>query len=202
MSRYTGPKNKLMRRAGADLGLKTNTAKVTRRLNIPPGQHGRKGVKKTSDYGHQLREKQKVKWLYGIKEKQFRRYFEQATKNPAATGAELLSLLEQRLDNIVYRLRLAPTRAAARQLVVHGNVLVNQRQLNRPSYQVKIGDTIKLSSKAEKIPVILELLNEQAKNLPAWLERQATVGKLIKRPERDHIDADVNEQLIVEFYSR
>lgn len=202
MANYNGPKNRKSRRAGIDLGFKVNVAKVARRVNIPPGQHGRKGARKLSDYGIQLREKQKVKWLYGIMEKQFHRYFEQATKTPGATGSELLRLLEQRLDNVVYRLGLAPTRAAARQMVVHGHVQVNQKKVDRPSYQVSPGETIQLSDKALKIPVIAGLLSEKGKNIPSWLERQAAVGRVKATPNRDHIDVDINEQLIVEYYSR
>jgi len=202
MARTTGPKNKLARRAGMDLGLKTNSAKLSRRLNIPPGQHGRKGTRKPSEYGIQLREKQKVKWIYGIMEKQFRRYFEKATKNPAATGNELLRLLELRLDNVVYRLGFAPTRTAARQYVVHGHLKVNGQKVDRPSYQVQIGDTINLSDKATKIPIVAELLQEKGKNIPKWLETKATVGRIKGLPDREDIDADINENLIVEFYSR
>jgi len=202
MARYTGPKNKLMRRAGADLGLKTKAMKVSRRLNIPPGQHGRKGAKKLSDYGVQLREKQKVKWIYGVLEKQFRRYFDKATKNPADTGAELLKLLEQRLDNVIYRLGFSPTRTAARQLVVHGHVLVNEAKVDRPSYQIQVGDTVRLTAKALKIPMIAELLAAEPKGIPSWLNRKGAVGQIKTLPNRDHIDADVNEQLIVEYFSR
>lgn len=202
MARYTEPKVKLMRRAGADLNLKTNSGKVARRLNIPPGQHGRKGTKKLSDYGIQLREKQKVKWLYGVLEKQFRQYFQIATKNPAATGSELLSLLERRLDNTLFRLGLAPTRAAARQMIAHGNVQVNDKKLTIPSYQVRTGDTIAITPKAAKIPAVAELLEDKGKNIPKWLERKATVGKVIAVPDREDVDADINENLIVEFYSR
>ncbi len=202
MARYIGPKNKLARRANTDLGLKTNPAKLSRRLNIPPGQHGRKGTKKLSSYGQQLREKQKVKWIYGVLEKQFRRYYEKATKNPASTGEELLRLLERRLDNVVFRLGLAPTRAAARQLVVHGQVKVNNLKLDRPSYQVKTGDVINLTDKALKIPYVAGVVAEKGKALPKWLTRQAAVGKVVAFPERKDIDADINENSIVEYYSR
>jgi small subunit ribosomal protein S4 len=202
MSRYTGPKNKRSRRTGQDLGFKTNPAKVARRLNIPPGQHGRKGGRKLSDYGIQLREKQKAKWIYGIQEKQFRRYIDLATKNPSATGEELLRLLESRLDNVVYRLGLAPTRAAARQLVSHGNVLVNEHKVDRPSYQITVNDTVTLSKTAVKIPYIAVLLEEKSKFIPKWLTRQAHVGKVIALPERADIEGDINENSIVEYYSR
>ena len=202
MSRYLGPKNKLARRANLDLSLKTNPAKLARRLNIPPGQHGRKGTKKLSDYGLQLREKQKVKWVYGVLEAQFRRYYLKATKNPAATGEELLRLLERRLDNVGYRLGLAPTRPSARQLIVHGHVKVNRRPVDRPSYQVKVGDTVTLSPRALKIPTIKTLLDQKNILVPSWLKRQAVVGKMVSLPQKNDWQLDVNENLIVESYSR
>lgn len=202
MARLTASKNKLTRRAGQDLGLKTNPVKVGRRLNIPPGQHGRKGSKKMSVYGTQLREKQKLKWVYGLLEKQFRRYIVQATKNPQATGDELLRLLERRLDNVVYRLHFAPTRASARQMVVHGHVKVSGQTVDRPSFQVKIGDTITISSVGQKIPSTAALLAEKNVFIPKWLKRQAVVGQVNTLPEREDIDAQVNEKMIVEFYSR
>lgn len=201
MARHTGPKNKKARRIGIDLALKTDSTKLARRLNIPPGQHGRKGMRKLSDYGVQLKEKQKVKLIYGILEKQFRRYINQAAKNPAATGLELLRLLERRLDNVVYRLGFAPTRAAARQLVVHRHVTVNGQRVDRPSYNINVDDVITLSSKAVKIPAVSESM-EQSAGVASWLQRKSGVGKVTGLPERDHIDIDINENLIVEFYSR
>jgi small subunit ribosomal protein S4 len=202
MARRTGPKTKLSRRVGMDLGHKTNAGKLSRRLNIPPGQHGRKGSRKLSDYGIQLREKQKVKWIYGLLEKQFRRYFDRATKNPSATGTELLRLLELRLDNTLYRLGFAPTRPAARQMVVHGQVKVNERKVNRPSYQVHAQDTISLTKTGQNIPAVAELLEEKNKNIPQWLERKAAIGRIKALPQREDIDADINENLIIEYYSR
>lgn len=201
MARLTGPKQKLQRAIGEDLGLKTNSVKVARRLNVLPGQHGRKGRKKMSDYGMQLKEKQKLRFLYGIVEKQMRKYYDQATKTPASTGTMLLKTLERRLDNIVYRLGFAPTRAAARQLVGHNHVQVNGKKVSIPSYLVKMGDVISLRDKATHIPVVAALLKEKA-GVPVWLERQATSGKVIRFPERDEIDYNVNEQLIIEYYSR
>lgn len=202
MARYNGPKNKLARKVGVDLGLKTNAVKVARRLMMRPGQHGTKRRRKLSDFGLQLREKQKVKYLYGILEKQLRRLYSQASKNPTATGGALLSLLERRLDNVVYRAGFAPTRAAARQLVSHNHVTVNQSKMNIPSYQVKVGDLITLKPKATKIPVTAELLKEQTTALVAWLERKQHVVKVARLPERDDITDQVEEQLIVEYYSR
>lgn len=201
MARITGPKNKLARRFGEDLGLKTNPLKLARRLGIPPGMHGRKGRRKVSEYGTQLSEKQKVKFMYGILEKQFRHLYEIATKTPAATGLALLRLVERRLDNVVYRLGFAPTRPAARQLVAHGNVNVNGKKLSIPSYRMEIDDVVTLSERAVKIPVVMTLLKEN-KAVPKWLERKSAVGKVSRFPERGEIDAGINEQLIVEFYSR
>jgi small subunit ribosomal protein S4 len=202
MARYTASKNKLSRRTGIDLGLKTNPAKAARRLNIPPGQHGRKGTRKASEYGVQLREKQKMKWTYGVLEKQFHRYYIQATRKPGETGKEMLRLLESRLDNVVYRLGFAPTRAAARQLVSHGHVAVNGSKVDRPSFQVLPDMTIKISDTAAKIPAISSLLEEKNKNLPKWLEKQALTGKMKTTPDRDDVDIDINENLVVEYYSR
>lgn len=202
MARYTGPTSKLSRRLNKDLGHKTNGAKLTRRLNIPPGAHGRKGSGKLSDYALQLKEKQKVKWIYGLLEKQLRRYFEIAAKTPAATGQELLSLLERRLDNVVYRLNLAPTRNAARQLVGHGHILVDNKKVSIPSYIVKPNQTIQISGVAQKIPAVANLLAQKNTTLPAWLERQALVGHIKNVPSREDSDPDIQEQLIVEYYSR
>lgn len=202
MARMTGPKNRLARKVGFDLNLKTNPMKLARRLNIPPGMHGRKGKKKVTDYGEQLAEKQKVKYIYGVMEKQFRKLYELATKTPASTGKVLLSLLERRLDNAVYRLGFAPTRAAARQMVVHGHVSINGKKLDIPSYTVNMNDIVTLSETAVKIPAVAELLKDKAKIIPTWLERKSAVGKIVRIPERDQIDAGINEQLIIEFYSR
>ncbi len=201
MARETGPKNKIARRFAVDLGLKTNATKLQRRLNIPPGQHGRKGTRKKSNFGIQLLEKQKTRYIYGILEKQFRSYMEKAQRNPAATGVEFLRLLELRLDNTLYRLGMAPTRAAARQLVSHGHVTVNNKKVDIPSYEVSVGDIIALSAKAIKIPAIASML-EQKSNVPSWLERKANVGKISSLPDREHVDAQIDENLIVEYYSR
>ena len=202
MERYTGPKTKLSRKVGEDLHLKTNAVKSLKRLGVRPGQHGSKGRRKLSDYGEQLKEKQKVKFLYGVLEKQLRKLYEKASKNPTATGAALLSLLERRLDNVVYRLGWAPTRASARQLVAHGHVMVNESRMTIPSYQVKVTDVIVLKPKATTIPVVAELLKEEAGTPPAWLERKGPAGKVARLPQRDDITEIIEEQLIVEFYSR
>ena len=201
MARHSGPKQRLQRQVGEDLGLKTNALKTARRLNTRPGQHGTKR-RKLSQYGIQLKEKQKVKYLYGLLEKQLHRLYSQASKDPLATGAALLSLLERRLDNVVYRLGWAPTRAAARQLVVHEHVLLNDRKMNVPSYSVKVNDVVKLKDNTAKIPMVAELLKEEAKTLPGWLDRKATIAKIQRFPEREDVTEVIDEQLVVEFYSR
>jgi small subunit ribosomal protein S4 len=202
MARYTGPKNKLARKIGEDLGLKTNALKVAKRLTSRPGQHGARGRRKVSDYGVQLKEKQKVKFIYGIQEKQMLSLYTKATKTPTATGATLLSLLERRLDNVVYRMGWAPTRASARQLVNHGHVQVNAKKMSIPSYLVSINDVINLKDKTLSIPVVSTLLKEEGIVPPAWLERKGAVGKIARLPQRDDIKEVIEEQLIVEFYSR
>ncbi len=201
MARYTGPKNKLSRQIGEDLGLKANPLKVARRMRIRPGQHGARGRRKLSEYGIQLKEKQKVKYIYGILEKQLHSLYEEASKNPTATGSALLSLLERRLDNVVYRMGWAPTRSAARQIVSHGHVRINDRKMNVPSYRVQVDDIITLSDKAMKIPVVLQQLEAQAETKD-WLERKNAVGKVARLPERDDITEGIEEQLVVEYYSR
>ena len=199
MARFTGPKNRLSRREGVDLFGKG--AKL-RRASQPPGQHGPKGTRRSSDYAVQLREKQKARRLYGIMESQFRRYFEKAAGVQGKTGEVLLQLLESRLDNVVYRLGLAATRAMARQMVSHGHVQVNQQAVNLPSYSVKVGETITLSDTSLKIPAVAARLSETETPLPAWLVRKAAAGKMIAQPVRTDIDSLIDEQLIVEFYSR
>ncbi len=203
MARYTGPKNRLARAVGRDLGLKTNAVKLQRRLSVPPGQHGPKGSHgKPSDYRIQLKEKQKVRWTYGILEKQLHKYYVEARKNPKATGTRMLQLLELRLDNVIYRLGFAPTRAAARQFVSHGHVLVDGKTLDIPSYQVKLNQTIALDGKLAENPIVKLALNDKKLSTPKWLEKQALVGKIVREPEREEIEGDITEQLIVEYYSR
>ncbi len=206
MARYTGPRNRLSRREGVDLGLTTvgskSHAALLRRLNIPPGQHGSRGRRKASDYGLQLREKQKVKRMYGILERQFRRYFENARKWRGNTGEKLLEFLERRLDNVVYRLGFVPTRQGARQLVSHGHVLVNGKKTTIPSFPVFIGMVISLKTKAMGIPAVKQMLDEKTFTPPTWLERKGPVGKVVRLPERGDVKEDIGEQLIVEHYSR
>ena len=200
MARYTGPKDRLSRREGFDLFGKG--AKLTR-ITVPPGVHGPKGVRRApSQYGRQLREKQKVKRMYGVLESQFRRYIASAFKTKGNTGERLLSLLERRLDNVVFRLGFAGTRPLARQLVSHGHVSVNGKKVNIPSYQVKVGETVSISSKAIKIPHVAKVLEDKNKKLPDWLKRKATVGLIEKDPTIDDVPEPVSVQDIVEFYSR
>lgn len=206
MARYLGPKNKLARREAVDLGLKTPgsaaQAALLRRLNILPGVHGQKRRRKPSEYALQLREKQKARRAYGVLERQFHRYFEKALKRKGATGEALLQTLETRLDNVVYRLALAPTRAAARQLVSHGHVRVEGEIVSVPSYAVRKDEVITLSDKALKIPAIAKMLEDKNPHLPSWLQRKGPGGKVVKIPSREEIETDINEQLIVEYYSR
>ena len=202
MGRYTGPKHRQCRAEGVAIcGLPT--CPVIKKNAGPPGQHGQKGRRKLSDYAIQLREKQKVKRMYGTLEKQFRKYYLIASRKKTATGEALLSLLETRLDNVVYRLNLARTRTQARQLVGHGHVLVNGKKVTIPSFNVKIGDIISLSGKAANLDFIKKLSeeNKDAK-MPSWLEKNALVGKVSNLPKRDDIDIEINERLIVEYYSR
>lgn len=199
MSHYVGPKNRLSRREGLDLFGKGNKL---RRATVPPGQHGAKGAPRLSGYGSQLREKQKTKRIYGIIESQFRGYFETATKVRGKTGEVLLRLLETRLDNVVYRMGMAPSRPMARQLVSHGHVLVNGHVLNIPSYQAKVGDTVSLDDKSQNIPHVRARLDDKDLVPPAWVSRVAANGRVDRLPARSEIDIPVNEQLIVEFYSR
>lgn len=206
MARYTGPKNRLARREGMDLGMKTvgshSHAALLRRLNIAPGQHGAKMKRKTSAYGTQLREKQKTRRMYGMLEKQFRRYFEWARKWRGNTGDMLLQFLERRLDNTVYRLGLAPTRPSARQFVSHGHVYVNGKRLTIPSYLVVVGDVISVGTKGVAIPAIKKCLEEKTYAAPEWLTREGPAGKVVRFPERADIKEDISTQLIVEYYSR
>ena len=202
MARYTGPKNKLARKVGEDLGLKTNALKVARRLMIRPGQHGHRGRRKVSDYGLQLQEKQKVKYIYGILEKQLNRVYKEASKNPTSTGSALLSLLERRLDNVIYRIGWASTRFAARQLVSHGHIQVNGKKMNIASYRVVVDDVINLKDKSTKIPFVAELLKEESISTPEWIEKKGAAAKIVRIPVREDIAERIDEQLVTEYYSR
>lgn len=201
MGRYLGSKHKLCRRAGMKLcGLAK--CPLDKKGPVPPGQHGLSRKRALSEYGIQLREKQKMKWSYGIFEKQFRNYFKKAFKRKGNTGEAFFQLLESRLDNIVYRLGLAPTRAASRQLVRHGQILIDGRKVDIPSYQVKPNQTVSLRPKALKIPAVKKVLEERKTDIPSWLQKKATAGKMLRLPNRDEVGAGINEQLVVEYYSR
>ena len=207
MARYLGPKANLSRREGTDLFLKSARRSISdkSRFDTKPGQHGRTSGARTSDYGLQLREKQKVKRMYGVLEKQFRRYFAEADRRRGNTGANLLGLLETRLDNVVYRMGFGSTRAEARQLVSHKSVTVNGQSVNSPSYQVKAGDVIAIREKSRKQLRVTEALQlAQQVGMPSWVEvnLEKVEGTFKKSPDRDEFAADINESLIVELYSR
>ncbi len=200
MAKYTGPKNRLSRREGFDLFGKG--VKMTR-LNVPPGQHGPKGLRgSSSEYAKQLREKQKVRRLYGVLERQFRKYVELALKTKGNTGETLLAYLERRLDNVVYRLGFAPTRFSARQLVSHGHVTVNGKKVNIPSYQLKVGETVSLSKKGAEIPEIKAVVAKADTTIPAWLSKKAIIGIMKSFPKKDDVPEPISEQDVVEYYSR
>ncbi len=207
MARYLGPKAKLSRREGSDLLLKSARRSISdkAKFDSKPGQHGRTSGQRTSDFGLQLREKQKVKRTYGVLERQFRRYFAEADRRRGNTGANLLSLLEARLDNVVFRMGFASTRAEARQIVSHKAITVNGKSVNIPSYSVKAGDVIAVREKSKKQARVIEAL-ELAKQIgfPAWVDVSVdkAEGVFKKSPDRDEFAADVNESLIVELYSR
>ncbi|BBN80196.1 30S ribosomal protein S4 [Pseudoalteromonas sp. A25] len=206
MARYLGPKLKLSRREGTDLFLKSGVRAIDSKckLETAPGQHGaRKG--RLSDYGLQLREKQKVRRIYGVLEKQFRNYYKEAARLKGNTGENLLQLLEQRLDNVVYRMGFASTRAEARQLVSHKAVMVNGRVVNIPSFVVTPEDVVVIREKSKKqarIIAALELAEQREK--PTWIEvdGKKMEGSFKRLPERSDLSADINEQLIVELYSK
>jgi small subunit ribosomal protein S4 len=208
MARYRGPREKLERRLGVDLGLKGE-----RRLNgksaldkrpYPPGQHGQRRAK-ISEYGLQLQEKQKAKILYGVSEKQFRRYFKEAARREGNTGANLIKLIEQRLDNVVYRMGFATTRAFARQLVTHGHILVDGKKVNIPSYIVKPKQKIEIKEKSKNNPQIqrsIELTNQTG--IVDWVDvdKEKVFGIFTRIPEREEVSIPVEERLIVELYSK
>ncbi len=200
MSRYTGPKHKVARRFGVNI-FGTTSPSLARKLAEGPRLVGRGRRRRVSDYGLRLEAKQRVRFQYGVTERQLRRFFETARRMTGPTGENLLQLLERRLDNVVYRLGFARTRPMARQLVSHGHVRVNGRKVDIPSYQVKPGDVITLSETAQRIPVVEEELRS-GRPLPSWLAREDATGRVIGLPRREDIDADIREDLIVEFYAR
>ena len=200
MARYTGPKRRLSKREGLPLTSK-DIKSLERKGAIPPGQHGARMRRRVSEYGLQLREKQKAKRFYGILEKQFKGYVETASKVKGATGLSFMQALETRLDNVVYRLGFSKSRAGARQLVSHGHIKVLDKKVTIPSYKTRVGQTIALSDKLRDNTQVKKSL-EEIETLPGWLERKATIGKVLRIPERDEMEQAIDEQLIVEFYSR
>ena len=207
MARYLGPKAKLARREGTDLYLKSARRPIAdkSKFETKPGQHGRTSGQRTSDFGLQLREKQKVKRMYGVLERQFRRYFAEAERRKGNTGANLLFILELRLDNVVYRMGFGSTRAESRQLVSHQAILINGKSVNIPSYLVKAGDVIALREKAKKqLRVTDSVKLADSIGMPDWVTVDQTKleGVFKKVPDRDQFGAEINESLIVELYSR
>lgn len=201
MARYTGPKSKIARKFGQPI---FGEDKVLAKKNYPPGQHGVNRRRKTSEYGLQLREKQLVKYTYGVLERQFRNLFEKAARTKGITGEVLLQLLESRLDNVVYRLGLAKTRAAARQIVLHKHVTVNGKLVNIPSYRVMPGDVVAVREKSKSLEVIADCLSGFNHSKYPWIEWDASIkgGKFLHLPAREDIPEDFKEQLIVELYSK
>ena len=207
MARYTGPRCRLSRREGMDLMLTSRTRPLDSKckLDAPPGQHGARRQRRMSDYALQLREKQKLRRIYGVLERQFQNYYKEAARRKGATGENLLRLLECRLDNIVYRMGFGATRAESRQLVSHKSVMVNGRCVNIPSYQVGLADVVTIREKARKQQRIQDslALTEQY-GFPGWVEVDADKmeGVLKSLPEREDLPPDINEQLVVELYSK
>ncbi len=206
MARYTEAKCRLCRREKTKLFLKgercfSSKCPLEKKGAVPPGQHGLKSSSRLSDFGKQLREKQKVKRIYGISEKQLKNYFLKAIRVRQATGEVLLQMLESRLDNVIYRLGWVSSRNLARQLVSHKHVLVDGKKVNIPSYQLKPSQIVSLDKKALELSAVKKALEEKSKT-PDWLKRKAAVGQMVRLPKREEIESDIDEQLIVEFYSR
>ena len=201
MARYTGPKSKIARKFGEPI---FGEDKVLAKRTNPPGQHGANRRRKLSEYGTQLREKQKAKYTYGVLERQFRNLFEKASSSKGVTGEVLLQLLESRLDNVVYRLGIAKTRAAARQLVLHRHITVNGKVVNIPSYSVAAGELVAVREKSKSLEVIQDSLAGFNHSKYPWIEwdESAKGGKMINVPQRDEIPENIKEQLIVELYSK
>lgn len=207
MAKYTEAKCRLCRREGTKLFLKgkrclSPKCPIDKKGAVPPGAKASRRTRKMSEYGMQLREKQKAKRIYGVLERQFENYFDKARKIRGETGQILLQLLERRLDNVVYRLGLVPSRSVARQLVSHGHVLVNNRKVDIPSFLVSESDIISLTPKALGMTDVKETFSQKDVIIPPWLERKAAVGLVKRLPTREEIEGDISEQLIVEYYSR
>ncbi len=201
MARYTGPKTKIARKFGEAI---FGEDKVLTKKNYPPGQHGNNRRRKTSEYGTQLKEKQKAKYTYGVLERQFRNLFERAAHTKGITGEVLLQLLESRLDNVVYRLGIAPSRPAARQLVLHKHITVNGDVVNIASFQVKPGDVVAVREKSKSLEVIADNLAGFNHSKYPWIEWDEAIkgGKFLHLPQREDIPENIKEQLIVEHYSK
>jgi small subunit ribosomal protein S4 len=201
MARYTGPKSKIARKFGEPI---FGEDKVLAKRTNPPGQHGANRRRKLSEYGTQLREKQKAKYTYGVLERQFRNLFDKASRSKGVTGEELLQLLEARLDNVVFRLGIAKTRAAARQLVLHRHITVNGNVVNIPSYSVTPGELVAVREKSKSLEVIQDSLAGFNHSKYPWIEWDENVmgGKMINMPQREDIPENIKEQLIVELYSK
>jgi len=200
MGRARAPKHKLSRRFGIDI-YGTGGAQLQRRMNIAPGARPGGRRRKVSEYGLQLLEKQKVKAIYGVQERQFRRYYAEAVRLPGVTGRNLLQLLERRLDNVVYRIGFARSRPMARQMVSHRHVLVNGKKLNIPSYLVRPGEAISLTETGAQMPTVVEEIASN-RSLPRWIERDDGTARVTQLPSREDVDLPINEEMIVEFYSR
>jgi len=200
LARYRGPKHKLSRREGVNI-TGTTSPSLADKLNVPPGRIGRRR-RGAPEYEIRLRAKQRVKLQYGLLERQFRRFFKEASRMPGPTGENLLQLLERRLDNTVYRIGFARTRPMARQLVSHGHVLVNEKKVDIPSFLVKPGDVITLAPVALRMPVVQEEMQTGRRRLPSWLQMGDGGGRVIGYPRREDSDADIREDMIVEFYAR
>jgi len=209
MASQKKPVCRICRREGSKLFLKGDKCFsrkcIIEKRSYPPGMHGQLRQKKLSNYGIQLREKQKLRRIYGVRERQFRNYMAEALRRRGVTGENLLQLLEMRLDNVVYRLGIANSRSQARQFVSHGLILVNGRRVNIPSYQTKVGDTIEVAESARSISTIQDAIEgSSTRGIPSWLQFDANQmkGVIVSVPLRDDIDTDVKESIIVEFYSR
>jgi small subunit ribosomal protein S4 len=201
MARYRGPKAKISRKFGEPI---FGPSKALQKKNYPPGHHGRSRRRKQSEYAIQLQEKQKAKYLYGVLERQFAKIFDKASRKSGVTGEILLQLLESRLDNVVYRMGIAPTRRAARQLVLHKHIVVNDEVVNVPSFNVKVGDLVGVREKSKALSAITESLAVRGTKKYPWIEWDSNqmIGKYVSLPQRDEIPENIQEQLIVELYSK
>ena len=205
MARYIGPKAKIARKFGENIFGNAKITKILERKNYSPGQHGQSRRRRPSNYGLQLKEKQKIKYMYGLLERQFRNFFQKADKMSGETGLNLLQILERRLDNVVYRLGFSPTRAAARQMVNHKHFLVNGKSVNIPSYLVKENDQIGVRSKSRKLAVIHDSVKQVRGDLDSgWLslDKASLSGMVTKLPEKEDFDATLKVQMVVELYSK